>query len=558
MCRTVLWLALVIFPFLCARDVAAAADAKRAGPISLPPSQYFDGDDGWWSSFQIQVGTPPQTVRLFPGTSASAGSTIWVVLAEGCWKANPGLPNCPNVRGYTFTRNESTTWSTQQLSSGGLYALETVEEAYLGLTGSAYYGFDTVNMGIAGQGLPTLPGQLVAGFATDNYWLGSLGLSPLPLNLTNLDSHILSLLGTLRNQSYVPGSSWAYTAGAFYRDPQAYGSLTFGGYDATRQDSKQTLSNIAFRAEDARDLVVQLQTITYDTIGSAPLLTKPIHMFIDSLVSQLWLPIEVCQQFERAFNLTWNANSSLYLIDEHVHSALLAQNPTFTFKIGADTVRETIDIVLPYAAFDLNVTWPITNGPSRYFPLQRANTSQYTLGRVFLQGAYVIADYDRQNFTISQALFPPTSVQQKLVAICAPGNEAACRGPGAALSKGAIAGIVVGAIIILCLFIAGFIWIARNRRKRRRQQAAAIAPSYPVDEKASSDARAQHAPLNVELDGQGPTRYEMDQGNEFRPELGPGKEGPDKYGRHELKRAWDSHELAAGEMVAVELEAPLK
>ena len=149
--------------------------------------------------------------------------------------------------------------------------------------------------------------------------------------------------------------------------------------------------------------MVQLQTITYDTIGSSPLLADSIYVFIDSMVTQLWLPVEVCQSFEKAFNLTWNSTAQLYLIDEGVHTALLAQSPTFTFTLAStNSSSQSVDIVLPYAAFDLNVTQPIVaDGPSRYFPLQQAqNSSQYTLGRVFLQEAYVIADYERHNLSL--------------------------------------------------------------------------------------------------------------------------------------------------------------
>lgn len=44
-------------------------------PINVPPSLYWDGIDGAWSTFHVQVGTPGQTLRLLPGTSASAGDT---------------------------------------------------------------------------------------------------------------------------------------------------------------------------------------------------------------------------------------------------------------------------------------------------------------------------------------------------------------------------------------------------------------------------------------------------------------------------------------------------
>ena len=49
-----------------------------------------------------------------------------------------------------------------------------------------------------------------------------------------------------------------------------------------------------------------------------------------------------------------------------------------------------MDIVLPYASFDLLASYPRVLNATKYFPLKRAaNESQYTLGRTFLQEAYV-------------------------------------------------------------------------------------------------------------------------------------------------------------------------
>ena len=70
---------------------------------------------------------------------------------------------------------------------------------------------------------------------------------------------------------------------------------------------------------------------------------------------------------------------------------MLAQNASLTFQISTDeTSPDSVDIVLPYASFDLEVrdTYPNVNSTTRYFPLKRAaNDSQYTLGRTFLQEA---------------------------------------------------------------------------------------------------------------------------------------------------------------------------
>jgi hypothetical protein len=70
-----------------------------------------------------------------------------------------------------------------------------------------------------------------------------------------------------------------------------------------------------------------------------------------------------------------------------------------------------VNITLPYDAFDLQLSYPYLPNttyadPSKYyFPLrQAANETQYVLGRAFLQEAYLITDYERNNFSIHQAV----------------------------------------------------------------------------------------------------------------------------------------------------------
>lgn len=55
-------------------------------------------------------------------------------------------------------------------------------ESAVGLDGNAYYGFDRVELG---YGAPTLLNQLVAGIATNDFWLGSIGLSALAFNISD-------------------------------------------------------------------------------------------------------------------------------------------------------------------------------------------------------------------------------------------------------------------------------------------------------------------------------------------------------------------------------------
>lgn len=403
--------------------------------------------------------------------------------------------------------------------------------------------------------MPSLDGQLVAGIATNDFWLGSLGLSPIPFNFTNLNDPVPSMMGSLRNASKIPSSSWGYTAGAAYQNPPVYGSLTLGGFDASRFDNSRTLTDIGFGADFSRDLVVELQSITYSTLGSSPLLAGSYFMFIDSLVTHMWLPVDACKAFEDAFNITWNSTLELYLIEDSVHDALLAENPSFTLTLGAGGTRnDTVDITIPYAAFDLEVSQPIVdNGTSRYFPLKQAqNSSQYTLGRVFLQEAYIIADYERQNFTVAQALFPSTSQDQELHAILPPdSNDAEER---SSFSAGVIAGVVVGAIAASSILIFAILWTCRSRKKKK--QAALLAAQAATASGEKNEDQYQDIKQYPELDGGDPQRHEIDGQKVHPPEL----DGQDNH-RHEIDSATPVVEQKTpfeieGREVAHELEAP--
>lgn len=106
-----------------------------------------------------------------------------------------------------FTPNESSSWSIHQLANGGLFELNTVEESLLGLSGNAYYGFDNIDLGLPGSGLPQLKQQLVAGIAENTFWLGSVGLSPWSTNFSSFNHRVPSLLSTLRDEGHIPSVS---------------------------------------------------------------------------------------------------------------------------------------------------------------------------------------------------------------------------------------------------------------------------------------------------------------------------------------------------------------
>lgn len=168
--------------------------------------------------------------------------------------------------------------------------------------------------------------------------------------------------------------------------------MTLGGYD----EARFTANNLTFpfSADDSRPLTLGLQAIeaTNTFQGVVSLLPQGILTFIDSTVPEIWLPISACRIFETAFGLQYDETTQRYLVNQTIHANLTTMNPVLTFKLGNDVeASENIVVNLPYKAFDLQASWPIYENATNYFPLRRAdNSTQYTLGRTFLQEAYAI------------------------------------------------------------------------------------------------------------------------------------------------------------------------
>ena len=347
-------------------------------PIVIPPSQDFDGNDGPWSSFYIEIGSPPQDVKVLIST---AGYQTWAVVPQGCTVSDPS--DCATSRGGQFIPSQSSTWKYNNASVNGTFTLGL--ETNLDYSGNGNYGYDTIVLGYQGSNGPSLQQQIVAGIATKEFFLGIFGLNPRPTNFTTLNDPIPSYMTTLKDRSLIPSLSWAYTAGNQYRPGTALGSLILGGYDSSRFLTNG--ASFPFNQVDDRDLTVDIASILMTTGNrSVHLLNNSLAAYVDSTVPYFYLPLDVCQQFESSFGILWDNEVQAYLVNDTLHKSLQAQNATVTFTIGSAT--QSVNISLPYSAFDLTAEYPLVTNQTRYFPLVRAtNESQYTLGRAFLQEA---------------------------------------------------------------------------------------------------------------------------------------------------------------------------
>ena len=441
-------------------------------PISIAPDGRWDGVDGSWSSFAVQIGTPPQEVRTFISWSVYQ---TWAVLPDGCVAAE-NYAACATTRGGAY--NESLSTSFQERGTYDLWVGRT-----LGLYGNAVYGYDTVTLQGNGGSGPTLQHTTVGGYALETFYVGVFGINPKPTNFTGFNNGSPSYMTLLKEQNHIPSVSFGYTAGAQYRSNSSFASLTLGGYDT----SKFVENNLTwiFGPDNERDIVVAVQSInTPSQKASSPIATEllpsPIFAYLDALVPEIWLPLKACEVFEYEFGLEYDSTTELYLVNQTLHQQLLERNASITFQLAVGlSGGESVSIELPYAAFDLTAKSPYKglSSPTNYFPLRRAaNETQYFIGRAFFQEAYISVDYERQQFNVSQRAWTPNS-EVNLHGIPpymrSTSKSGTANGSGSSsnnLSGGAIAGVVVGAVAVLAILAILLMWLFRRRSLAARRE----------------------------------------------------------------------------------------
>lgn len=129
-----------------------------------------------------------------------------------------------------------------------------------------------------------------------------------------------------------------------------------------------------------------------------------------------------------------------------------------------------VNITLWYQAFDLQVAQPIAENGTNYFPLRcSSDPSKYVLGRAFLQETYLLVDYEMSNFALSQAQFSKGSdIVSVDHAIAHQASESDAESSGSSsLSRGATAGIAIGAFVALAPFLLLFYLFRRLRHRRQ-------------------------------------------------------------------------------------------
>jgi hypothetical protein len=190
------------------------------GVVVVAPDQDWAGNDGYWNTFSLMVGSPQQNARVLVST---ASQQIWVVNRAACVSnvtdaatgrivaLNQFNSDCENSRGYLYNQSISSSWRQK-----GYYQLWLEKKLMLG--GNGLYGYESVGLGQAGERGPTVFNTTIGTIVTPNFWLGNFGLHPKPTNFSAFEDPVPSHMTHLFEQKNIPSLSFGYTAGSRYRE----------------------------------------------------------------------------------------------------------------------------------------------------------------------------------------------------------------------------------------------------------------------------------------------------------------------------------------------------
>jgi hypothetical protein len=205
-------------------------DAALPVPFVISESGDFQGIDGNWSTFKLNVGSPAQEFQVLIST---VGSVSWIPSYRppdnACpWLFNdyPNPDDCDSERGIVSTlAGETTGFNSSNSNSwtpagpGDLVLSDDMKiNDYYGSNYSTalVWGTDTFLVRSNDGGMLDQDDVAFALNAENvNLFLGSIGLGFGTISFGQ-SQHFQTLMQLLSNSSKIPSASWGYAAGAHY------------------------------------------------------------------------------------------------------------------------------------------------------------------------------------------------------------------------------------------------------------------------------------------------------------------------------------------------------
>lgn len=408
-------------PFLLLSSLAVTPTVVADGPSPFAAtwSDLTFGPDGPWPAVEVTLGDD-QKISLYPGREfqtflltsdyCNGNTTCPATKARLYNKAQAQVDNTGSageiqyapgpdfMYGLNVAGEKAESW-IDNMDLGGLtvpnVSLALLESSYATYPGGTWY---PLSVGCLGIGAPDTVNQ---SFSTSET-TPSINASLIP--------------GWLNAQDQIPSNSFAMHIGS--ANPPMPGSLYFGGYDQNRiigdilseeddYTKEISLKDIAIRVVDGSspwDFETQDGLLA---ANNASITTGGIKVSVDGCSPYLTLPRSTCDAIAGHLPVKYNEDLGLYIWqqDEAKYSQIVSSASAldFTFLGGSNTQRVTISV--PFRHLNLTLTQPLVDTDMQYFPCYTGST-KYTLGRAFLQDAFVGANWGSKTWWLAQAPGP--------------------------------------------------------------------------------------------------------------------------------------------------------
>lgn len=195
------------------------------------------------------------------------------------------------------------------------------------------------------------------------------------------------------------------------------GSLVFGGYERGRVAREAGAfpfvpQHVMFRGQVNGAAIKVLDGGSKDrsrdkTLGSAKIpRAEAVHVDFDHVYHYMYLPNSICSSLASVLPVTFDAGLGLYIWDEIPDEAIYLEFAISPQDHAVSNPKDTI-IRLPLPLIALTMSDPIVSPPKKYFPCRPSDGREgFALGRAFLQGVYMAANWHTATFWMAQAMGP--------------------------------------------------------------------------------------------------------------------------------------------------------
>ena len=523
------------------------------------------GPDGPWHAVTVGVGTdaagnPLSQVNLFPG---GGGESI-VFNTDYC--SNSDTFFCPAGKAGLWDVKNSRT-AMQNVREAPATVWEWGSSAAIDQTGLASEVVDQMTISTL-QGLVTVNNTALASVSADDFHLpdgspwaqmaGSLSLGGANLDFKNVTGHTIPAY--LAGEYEISSNS----AGLHYGSANLglEGSLVYGGYDQSRAIGEVGVfqlyqpGNIPFAqvvdvqiGVESGDSPFANGTSTFTGLlevnqtkgGSQPTVINP-------LLSYYFASNKTCDNIAKQLPVTLQPSLGLYTwnTDDPAFKNIV-QSPAylaFVFQTDYPASLGNLTIKVPFSLLNLTLEPPIVTSPLQYFPCQPFTaldgSGNNYLGRAFLQSAFLAINWNQSIYYLAQAPGPspdapniqPIGLEAKNLTTSSASKFAdswsktwipfeahntpqaqSSNAPsgnvdrGHGLSKGALAGISVGAVMGAIALVAAAWLLWRRRRKDRKMSAELDTHSRTLPPQGLNSLHEKEGGMSLPPEAIGDQRY---------------------------------------------------